>query len=127
LALLLAAAAAVGLAHLWAPTPGAPPCEPSDYRWIDAGAASHAVCERGAPAAPAPAGVGLTLGVPLALNRASEAELALVPGIGKALANRLVRERLARGGFKSWAEVEAVPGIGPSKLSALKAHADVRP
>lgn len=52
-------------------------------------------------------------------NRASEAELTLLPGVGPRLARALIAERERRGGFRSLAELRAVRGIGDKKLAKL--------
>ncbi len=54
------------------------------------------------------------------LNRLAAPELAAVPGIGPALAERIVSARAQRGGFKSWEELLEVPGVGPGKLERLR-------
>jgi competence protein ComEA len=52
------------------------------------------------------------------VNKASEAELQALPGIGPALSTRIVAER-QKSPFKSWGDmIERVRGVGPS--SALK-------
>jgi len=106
-------------------------CDPSRVRWVDAGTAVVATCGPEATEAPgaaaAPAGAALALGVKLDLNRATEAELRLVSGIGPKLAHALVEARAARGGaFRGWDEVDDVPGVGPAKLAALKGAAELR-
>ncbi|WP_233595474.1 MULTISPECIES: helix-hairpin-helix domain-containing protein [Corallococcus] len=63
----------------------------------------------------------LALGLKLDLNAASEAELALVPGVGPDLARRLVMAREEQGRFTSWDDVDAVPGVGSAKLQTLRA------
>jgi competence protein ComEA len=105
-------------------------CEPERVRWVDSGAGPVATCAPAGfevPSAERPAGPSLVLGVRLDLNRASEDELRLVPGIGPKLARALVEARAARGGFRDWDEVDAVPGMGPAKLARLKEAADLRP
>lgn len=54
------------------------------------------------------------------LNAATEAELATLPGIGEALAARIVEYRREHGGFRSVEELDEVPGIGEGKLAALE-------
>jgi competence protein ComEA len=49
----------------------------------------------------------------LDLNRATEAELALLPTIGPARASAIVADRGARGPFGSVDELDRVRGIGP--------------
>jgi competence protein ComEA len=62
----------------------------------------------------------LALGLKLDLNSASEAELALLPGVGRDLARRLVTARSELGRFSSWEDVDAVPGVGAAKLETLR-------
>ena len=51
-------------------------------------------------------------------NSATEADLDRLPGIGPALAQRIVAAR-AEGPFRSAADLERVPGIGPKTLAPL--------
>ncbi len=55
-------------------------------------------------------------------NRAAPEELALLPGIGPRLAERIVEHRrTARPpAFRAAEDLEAVPGIGPGKLARLR-------
>nr|WP_276510245.1 helix-hairpin-helix domain-containing protein [Longimicrobium terrae] len=55
----------------------------------------------------------------LDLNTATAAELESLPGVGPALARRIVEFRQREGRFRSVAELDRVPGIGPSMLSRL--------
>lgn len=59
--------------------------------------------------------------VRLDLNTSTEEELARIPGVGRALARKLVEARQSRGGFTSWDEVDAVSGVGSAKLETLRA------
>jgi competence protein ComEA len=56
---------------------------------------------------------------PLPLNAAEAAELACLPGVGPALAARIVADRQARGPFAEVQALERVPGIGPARLARL--------
>jgi competence protein ComEA len=63
----------------------------------------------------------ITLGLPLDLNRASAEDLEAVPGIGPALAKRIVDYRKAHGPFEKIDDLEEkVLGFGPKKLEKIK-------
>ena len=66
-----------------------------------------------AGAAPAP-------GVPLDLNTATVEQLDELDGIGPATAQQIVAYREAHGGFGSVEELDQVPGIGETRLAALR-------
>jgi len=59
-------------------------------------------------------------------NRADAAELAALPGIGPALAQRIVEER-ARGPYKSVDDLLRVHGIGEKTLAKLRPRLRVEP
>src|SRR5437773_8169565 len=69
---------------------------------------------------PVPAGRDST-GSRISLNRASQAELESLPGIGPALARRILEFRAAHGAFLRPEELQLVPGIGPRKWEAVRA------
>lgn len=56
------------------------------------------------------------------LNEASLAELANLPGIGPSLAETILEQRDRLGGFRTAADLEAIPGVGPKKLQVLRAY-----
>jgi competence protein ComEA len=60
------------------------------------------------------------------LNRATAAELDLLPGIGPSLANAIVEYRQTHGPFDTVDQLLDVPGIGPSKLAAIRDLVDCR-
>lgn len=59
-------------------------------------------------------------GQPLDLNRATAAELERLPGVGPALAARIVARRDSAGPFRTLAQLDSVRGVGPALLSRLK-------
>jgi competence protein ComEA len=63
----------------------------------------------------------------LDINRAGQADLASVPGIGKALAERIVQERARRGGFASVQDLRGIRGIGQKKLAIASEWLSVVP
>lgn len=56
----------------------------------------------------------------LALNDASEAEIAEIDMIGKKLAHIIVTHRDQRGGFERWDELREVPGLDAMKIAELQ-------
>jgi competence protein ComEA len=62
----------------------------------------------------------LALGLRLDLNRASEGDLSLVPGIGDRMATQIIQLRLEKGAFRDLSDLLAVPGIKEKKLNSLK-------
>lgn len=62
-------------------------------------------------------------------SAASAAELAVLPGVGPSLARSIVRDRAARGPFRSVDDLARVKGIGPARLAALRPwlRVEVRP
>lgn len=56
------------------------------------------------------------------VNTAGVAELERLPGLGPALAARIVAYREGRGRFRRVEELEAVPGLGPATVEKLKPY-----
>jgi competence protein ComEA len=71
------------------------------------------------PPGAAPAGGGSNDGR-VNINTATLAELDSLPGIGPALAQRILDYRTAHGGFRSVDELRKVEGIGDAKFAQLK-------
>ena len=57
---------------------------------------------------------------PVSLNSATVEQLDSLPGIGPALAQRILSYRETQGPFTSIDQLGDVPGIGPSKLEQLR-------
>lgn len=58
----------------------------------------------------------------LDVNRASAAQLEALPGIGPALAGRILEDRERRGPFASAADLGRVRGIGPVTLRKIEPY-----
>jgi len=82
---------------------------------------------RGAPGGRAPAGGPARGSARLDLNRATAAELERLPGIGPALARRILERRAAEGRFDSVGALRKVPGVGPVRLERLRERVRVGP
>lgn len=63
----------------------------------------------------------LALGLPMDLNRATAKELALIEGVGPAMAARIVESRP----YQTVAELQRVSGIGPVRYRALERYFEV--
>lgn len=72
----------------------------------------------------AAAGQASIQGARVRLNSASVSELQSLPGIGPALAQRIVAER-SKGRFTSVEDLQRVPGIGRAKLNRLRELVEV--
>jgi competence protein ComEA len=59
---------------------------------------------------------------PINLNTATQAELEALPGIGPTLAKAILDERQHRGGFRSVNELREVRGIGAKRFEDLKSQ-----
>ena len=64
----------------------------------------------------------VTLGLPLDLNQATAQDLEAIPGLGPALAQRIVDCRKAHGPFKKVEDLGEIKGIGPQSLPRLKPY-----
>lgn len=95
-----------------------------ELRWR---ARASDLSEPAPPAALSGEGDRLRDGQALDLNRASAAELELLPGVGPKLAREIVAARTRSGGFASVEALDAVRGIGAKKLARLRPFLRVQP
>lgn len=65
------------------------------------------------------------IAVKIDINTAAQAELELLPGVGPALAARIVEERARGGRFTRVEDLGRVRGIGPKTIERLRAHVRV--
>lgn len=68
----------------------------------------------------------LLAGVKLDVNQATAADLEAVPGIGKAIGEAIVSERMANGPFCPLTALTRVKGIGEKKLQKFSAYLTAR-
>lgn len=102
-------------------------------RWARSGPPALAAGAQHVPyaaaAAPASGGGGAAGGgsAPgrINVNQADAAALEALPGVGPALARRIVEERTRRGRFSSLDDLTEVPGIGEKKLEQMRAYLSV--
>ena len=59
---------------------------------------------------------------PVNVNTAGAAELDRLPGVGPAIAQRILEHRRAHGPFRRAEDVLAVKGIGPKKLASMRPY-----
>jgi len=69
---------------------------------------------------PLPAAYRVTLLIPIAMNEASQEELVAIPGIGPALAGRIIDHRSRCGPFTTLDELTNITGIGKVRLSKIR-------
>ncbi|MBX7114806.1 MAG: helix-hairpin-helix domain-containing protein [Myxococcaceae bacterium] len=123
LALIWLALAVVALGRQWVRRVSPSPLScPKEQWWLD----SQGVVGCFEGASRLPAGAQLTLGLKLDLNRATLEELQLIEGIGPSFAQVLVAARQQHQGFRDWEQVDRVPGVGATRLEALKACTEIR-
>lgn len=101
----------------WWRWPSSEPALPCDSSLVGLDEAGLARCHA---LRPLPSAQALTIGQKLDLNRCTVEALARVPGVGLMVATRIIDARSALGHFSTWDEVDAVPGVGASRLETLK-------
>ncbi|TWT64639.1 ComEA family DNA-binding protein [Allorhodopirellula solitaria] len=63
----------------------------------------------------------------LRLNDATAQELGLLPQIGPKMAERIIRYRRAQPSMESWADIESIPGMGPSTIQTIRPWCAIDP
>jgi len=110
------------LGEVWQRAAG-PGAAPDQEKEISSGSRVEVTLEGGYRVAAMSGARLLTLGLPIDLNRASASDLDAIPGIGPALAQRIVDYRQKHGPFKKIEELEEkVLGFGPKKLAGIKPY-----
>jgi competence protein ComEA len=84
------------------------------------GASPAAVAGSGGGVAAGAAAAGAAGGAPVNLNTATPEQLDQLDGVGPATAQKIIAYRQEHGGFRSVAELDRVPGIGPARMAALR-------
>lgn len=100
------------------------------YRQQPAGESTNAGSLAGAEAGGATAaasGTALSSSAKVNINTAGLGELDTIPGIGPALAQRIIDYREEHGLFSSPEEIQAVSGIGPKTYEKMAAYIRVGP
>lgn len=64
----------------------------------------------------------IVLGIPLDLSQMNEADFDRLPGIGPALAKRIVEYRQKNGGILRISDLDLIDGIGEKKLEAIRKY-----
>ena len=105
---------------------------PAPAAMVESTAPTADVTRSASPVVPREAGSGGMAATgsaagPVDLNRADAAALDGLPGIGPALASRILEWRSRNGPFRSVDDLEKVPGIGPAKLERLRGAVRVSP
>jgi len=119
---VLVLAGLLGLAAWWRVSPRPLPDACADGGTWSIGPDNVARC---APGAAVPPGQAMTLKQKFDCNAATADELALVAGLGASAARAIVDAR-PDGGYHAWDELDAVPGVGPARLNALREVCELR-
>ena len=67
-----------------------------------------------------------TASAPVNLNQAGVADLQVLPGVGPALAERIVAYREAEGPFQDIDQLANVKGVGAKKLEKIRANVTLK-
>ena len=78
------------------------------------------VPERAGVAAGAGGGAASASSGPVSLSSATAEQLDALPGVGPVTAQKIVAYRQQHGAFRSVDELDAISGIGPSRIADLR-------
>ncbi|HEX8431920.1 MAG TPA: ComEA family DNA-binding protein [Longimicrobium sp.] len=92
-----------------------------------AGMAEHVTLAAAPASVPGAATPAPATATTVDINAASAAELDALPGIGPALAERIVAYRQEHGRFATTDDLARVPGIGPAAVAKLRGRARAAP
>jgi competence protein ComEA len=92
-----------------------------------AGTAQLAEQAEGATARARRRALPLAAGERIDVNTADVDELQRLPRVGPALARRIVEHRTDAGPFRTLADLDAVPGVGPAVLDGIAPHLELPP
>ena len=112
------------LGEVWAKA-GAAGTPPDPDKKIDGGSRVEVAPDGGYRLAAMSGAQLMTLGLVIDLNRASAEDLDALPGIGPALAQRIIDHRQAHGPFKKVEDLEGVSGFGAKKLEKIKPYLSI--
>src|SRR6266542_1679470 len=121
-ALLLAFIALAGAAARYALAPLPSASAPGDVQLVAPPGAPSRTGLRETARAAARLARPLLSGERIDLDRADVTEIARLPRVGPALAQRIVAWREQHGSFGTLARLDSVPGVGPHLLEALRPY-----
>jgi competence protein ComEA len=64
----------------------------------------------------------LTLGLAVNINEASQSDLEALPGLGPALAGRIIAHRREHGPFRRIDDLQQISGLGPKNLEQIRPY-----
>ncbi len=68
----------------------------------------------------------LVLGISIELNEACVNDLAMIPGISRGTAMRIVEFRETHGSFKTWKDLRRVKGVGPRNVEYFRSYLNLK-
>lgn len=110
----------LGAFSAWLFTRASPPSSPTtDILNINPSSLTSSTSEV-PPASPPSRKKSIDLNLRVNINTADQSQLELLPGIGPALAQRIIDDRTKRGVYQRIEDLDRVKGIGPKLLAKLR-------